>query len=309
MHTNLTTLSFYCYTLYAMRFLQGFSCLRGDSMRVKQRLNNNVVVVKNNTQDTIVVGSGVGFQVYPGDIVNKSKIEKTYILKEDINVDNFISIINNIPFSIIDMTHQIIVDAETILDKKMNGNLIVTLSDHLNFAISRANDAERIIHPLSWEIRQLYHAEHVAGLAALKVIEQTMGVVLPDDEASFIAMHFINAQLNTEKMFETIELTNLIFEIVKIVQYHFHITLDEQSFDFSRFITHIRYFLIRQSQEKQPRNEQAILFEIVKTKYVEEINCVEKIAAFLYKMYGWEMLDDEKLYLTLHVNRIIEKSK
>ena len=52
-------------------------------MRVINRINNNVVLVKDGTQKKIVTGKGLGFKVYPGDSINERLIEQRFILQEN----------------------------------------------------------------------------------------------------------------------------------------------------------------------------------------------------------------------------------
>ena len=45
-------------------------------MRIKKVFNNNVVLVVNNLrEEQVVMGKGIGFNKYPKDIVDTSKIE------------------------------------------------------------------------------------------------------------------------------------------------------------------------------------------------------------------------------------------
>ena len=279
-------------------------------MRVIQRLNNNVILVSNNDQKMIVTGKGIGFNVHPKDIVPSAKIEQKFILAEDINLEQFTALINNVPLEIVSFARDVIKVGEKALQKKLNANLIVALSDHINFAIQRVKEELMITHPLLWEIKQIYQAEYQFGLEVINMIKDKLQITLPQEEAAYIALHLVNAQMNVEKMNTTLESTAIINEIIQIVRYHFQLTLDENSFDFSRFVTHLRYFLHRQL--KMPTIEEKgdeILVEIVCKKYPQATKCVEKIGYYLESTYGWQVSDNEKMYLTLHVNRIIEKKR
>ncbi len=84
----------------------------------------------------------------------------------------------------------------------------------------------------------------------------------------------------------------------------FKIEFDEDSFEFTRFVTHIRYFIMRQVNNKPLENENSDMFTLMQDKLTEELECVEMIEKYLNKNYGWKCTNDEKLYLMLHIQRI-----
>lgn len=65
-----------------------------------------------------------------------------------------------------------------------------------------------------------------------KLREQT-GMQLHEDEAAFIALHIVNAELNTN-MSEMYEITKLIEGALSVVEYYYHKKFDRKSLDFNR---------------------------------------------------------------------------
>ena len=51
-------------------------------------------------------------------------------------------------------------------------------------------------NPLKWDIARFYADEYAVGRKALEIIKHDLGVEMEDDEAAFIAVHFVNAQLS-----------------------------------------------------------------------------------------------------------------
>lgn len=51
------------------------------------------------------------------------------------------------------------------------------------------------------------------------------------------------------------------------------------------------------------------MLELVQSKYPQANKCVEKIAQFLRKKYGYTLSDEEVLYLSIHISRIAQISK
>ena len=96
---------------------------------------------------------------------------------------------------------------------------------------------------LLWEIKRFYNHEYLIGREALSMIEKRLGVVLPEDEAGFIALHLVNASMELDSMAQTAEMTKIIQHIIGIVKYHFHMELNGYSLHYERFITHLKFFV------------------------------------------------------------------
>lgn len=276
-------------------------------MEVIQRINNNVVLVKKNKQRLIVMGKGIGFKIYPQDLIDEKLIEHTYILEDNIDINYLASSINHVSSRVVMLSNEIIDMGQKKLQTKLNPNILVTLSDHLNFAFKRYEEGIEIKNPLHWEIQQLYKTEMEVGENALRIIAQHTDKVLPDTEIPFIALHFVNAQMKNEEFSTTMEITELIGEIILIIQYHFQTEIDEKSLNFSRFLIHLRYYLIRQMKHEYIPFNDAELINLVKQKYPKEYECAEKISLLLQAQYGGQTTNNEKMYLALHINRVIER--
>ena len=80
-------------------------------------------------------------------------------------------------------------------------------------------------NPIVWEIPHLYFQEYQVGKKALTIIQKMMGISFEDTEASLIALHFVNAQIDGQSMGDTIKMTHLTKEIVKIIQNIFEMIL------------------------------------------------------------------------------------
>ncbi|MHC5251144.1 PRD domain-containing protein [Listeria kieliensis] len=278
-------------------------------MEIIKRINNNVALVSENRKQMIVMGSGVGFKAYPGDTVDKSKVENTYILEKNMDLQNMIKVLEIIPTSIIEVSKKVIDLSEGRLKKKLSPNLIVTLSDHLYYALKRQKPGDILKNPLEWEIKAFYPDEYQLATEAIQLINRTLESHLPNDEAAFIAMHFVNGQIEVSDEGIAAEMISIIRHILNIVQYHFHIKIDENSTLFFRFATHLRYYLIRQLQsEKDVTLLDSNLFEVISTTYKKAYECAVKIASYLEKNYHFKSSENEKVYLSLHINRLVTEN-
>lgn len=271
-------------------------------MKILKKLNNNVVLALNDKgEEIIVTGKGLGFRKMPYILEDLSLIEKKYVIPQNTKASE---ILESIPNEVIKVTEKVIRSGYKELNMEFNADILLTLSDHINFAIQRSKEGVEMRSPLQWEIKHLYPKEYEIGFHSIDIIEKDLGVKLDKNEATFIALHFINAQLGKHDMTETTKITTIMGEILNLIKYKFKIEFNEDSFEFTRFVTHIRYFIIRQVNKRPLDNDNNDMFSLMKDKLTEELECVEIIEKHLNKNYGWKCTNDEKLYLMLHIQRI-----
>ena len=66
-------------------------------MKIEKVLNNNVIQALDNNVEYIVMGKGLGFQKKVGDLVDKEKIEKTFVLENTEVVEEWSRVYVNLP--------------------------------------------------------------------------------------------------------------------------------------------------------------------------------------------------------------------
>ena len=90
----------------------------------------------------------------------------------------------------------------------------------------------------------------------------------------------------------------------------FSVEFNTESVYYYRFITHLKFFAQRLLTDKEYEDDQDNeLFNTIRQKYRTSYKCVEKIAEFISRKYEKELSDEEKLYLTIHIERVIYKSR
>jgi len=208
-------------------------------MKIAKILNNNVVVVLDEQQrEQVVMGRGLAFQKRTGDELDESKIEKIFALQSDELVRRLSELLNQIPLEVMTACDRIIELARGRLGK-LQDSLYITLTDHCFFAIERLKTGQVIRNVLLWEIRRLYPKEFQIGQEARAIIAKRLGVELPEDEAGFIALHLVTAQLNSD-MPDVMHITKVMQEILHIVKYQLKLDYNEESLSYHRFVTHLK---------------------------------------------------------------------
>ena len=280
-------------------------------MIIKRILTNNAVVIDDeNQQEKIVCGKGIAFKKRPGKEIDEMSINQTFILEGGGEYSRFEQLLKDVPLEYLELSSEIINMAKLEFAKKFKDNVIITLSDHLYVAIKRCREGMTISNPLLWDIKNFYEIEYDIGLRALELIKNKFHIQLPNDEAGFIALHIVNVELDEDNMDHIFQVTKVIQEIMTIVKYHFHAEFDTSNVYYYRFITHLKFFALRLLKDNQfNEDEENELLDVVKDKYCTSYECVLKIKDFLEKKYNYTLQEDEIVYLTIHVHRVVHKTK
>lgn len=279
-------------------------------MVISKILNNNVVVIKDeNGVEKIVMGRGLAFQKRVGDTFDENKVDKVFVLTNPDTSNKFQELVSDIPMDHVELADSIISYAKTHLGKKLNDMIYICLTDHIYTSITRFLEGISVKNALLYDIRRFYPDEYYIGNHVLDMIEEKFKVRLPDDEAGFIALHLANAEMDEENMQNMYEITKVMQEISNIVKYVFNINFDEESVYYYRFVTHLKFFaqrLINNATYEDESDDD--LFEVIKIKYKNAYECTQKITDFIKKKYDYVLSNEEKLYLTIHVERVVYKS-
>lgn len=277
-------------------------------MRIKKIINNNILcVVDEKGNELIVTGRGIGFQRHRGETIDSALIERTYRMEEKTGQRKLQDLLEKIPLEHLNLTESLIEHIQSQIPQKLNESLLITLADHISFAILRKAQGVEFSNPLKGSIMCYYPTEYHLGQYCLRVIREQMGVSLHEDEAAFIALHIVNAELNTN-MSEMYEITKLIEGAIDIVEYFYQKKFDRESLDFNRFVVHLRYFAQRLFQGKIMEDEQGerdeMFRQLIMKNCKEHYKCAQCIAEYIKNTYQKDLSEEELTYLTIHLKRI-----
>ena len=276
-------------------------------MKIAKIINNNVVSTWDDEgREIIVMGRGVGFKAKEGSTIDEEKVEKIFRLESQNTMDKFKELLVSLPMEHVQISAEIIGYAKEVLNRPINPNVYITLTDHINFALERYKQKMMFSNPLIREVRSFYHAEYLIGEYAIAMIERGLGVKLPVDEAASIALHIVNAEYDAP-MGDTIKITNLIQQVLEVVREYFSIELDEQSLSYERFITHLRFLAQRVFTGEHMNLDNLEFQEVIDRLYPEEYACSQKIQALIKLQYRHQVTEEEVAYLALHIKRIRTK--
>lgn len=277
-------------------------------MKIVKTLNNNVVLSRDeNNKEVILMGRGLAFQKKIGESLEEERIDKRYQLEDGIS-RQFQELLMDVPLTYLELATTIIDYAKETLKMPLSDSIYISVTDHLYTTIQRVKSGVRVRNILLWDIKRFYPEEFAIGKKATDKIFEKYHLDLGEDEAGFIALHLVNAQTHKGQQ-DVYELTELMQEITQIASFYFKTPFDEDSVYFYRFSTHLRFFAARIISGKQLADEtDQELLDIIQLKYHNAYQCVLKIEGYIKQKYSYGMTNDEKLYLTVHLARLVQKA-
>lgn len=277
-------------------------------MRIKKVINNNILcVIDEKGRESIVTGRGLGFGRKVGQFVEPAAVEKTYRMEDRAGQRRLRELVEQIPLDHLQLTEDLLAQIRAEIRQPLNESLLITLADHISFAIQRKAQGIEFKNPLAGSILCYYPAEYQLGQRCLAQIRQRCGVELDPDEAAFIALHIVNAELNTS-MSEMYDITRLIDGVVEVVEYFYQDRFDHESLAFNRFVVHLRYFAQRLFQNKlmpDTRDEGDEAFRrMIAKSCARHYKCAQCVAEYVKNTWNKQLSQEELIYLTIHLKRV-----
>lgn len=280
----------------------------GRAMKVDKVINNNLVRSHDSAgREVLVMGKGLGFKKKPDDLIDEEKVEKIYVLQTGEQSRHMEELFSDMPLEYIQAANEIVDYAAVSLGKTLGSSLYLNVCDHIYHAARRLREGIPLQNALLTEIKRFYSHEYQIGLESLEIVRNKIGIRMPEDEAGFIAIHIVNAEMEFHDMGNTQEMMKIIRHILNIVRYHFHVELDEASIHYDRFITHLKFFVKRVLSGQELDENDESFFLMIRNQYREEYACVLKVYDYIQKEYGIALTNDEIMYLIIHIRRVISR--
>lgn len=281
-------------------------------MLVTKKVNNNVAVcVDGKGRELIAFGKGIGFPKLPYEITDMNLIDRTFY-----DVDSrYLPLLNDIPMEIIDFTARMLDDVKGKLPYETSPNIVMTLSDHIAFAIERASKGIYVRMPSIYEMTQDYPLEVKIGKRFLSEIQRKFQVKLPKDEVQGIAMHFINARNNaTNQEQEKLDKVRkeqyeeMLEQTTQIIEWEMDIQVRRDTFNYARFASHLSYLFRRMFTQQYVDSDNLQVYAAIQEEYPKVAECVSRLNEYYQQNWSTALTDEEQLYLILHINRVCSKA-
>lgn len=274
-------------------------------MKILRVFNNNLVLARDEVgNEAILTGRGLGFQARPGQVVDASKVVRTFVPADGRDPDNLAEQLAGIPPEDIQLVATAL--AQVGLEAKANASptLVIALADHIGFALRRRNLGMIVEYPLLAEVQHLYADEYAQAVAVLSAINARLPDPLPESEAVALALHIVNAGIATGDLSYTFTMTGIIQQMIAVIGQSSGQVLDMGSVSVGRLITHLRYLFVRISQHSQLDQEISAVGLAIREAYPRALECAQRLDSVIELRLGVSLTEDEISYLTLHVARV-----
>lgn len=275
-------------------------------LQIIKILNNNAVIAVNtDNSQVILLGRGIGHQHKKGDHISSTEVEETFVMTNKSLFPLVQNLLVKVPTSLIDTTSQIVRYGQKFLNVPINQSVIINLTDHLDNAITRARDGVFTPNPMNYDIKRFYPKEYQVGEYARRLVAKNHYTNLAEDEAGFIAMHFVDASLGKKRHPAVSKITSFVKTAVVMVQAALPNPVDESSLAWSRFLRHMQYMAIRVLEDHQDALKgDPELQDLVFSKYPTAHHIAENVKLKLQAEYQVKIGDNELMYMTMHIARL-----
>ena len=275
-------------------------------MIVQKILNNNLILTTDeNGVEQIVMGKGLRFINTVGEELKQEQIQKIYILKDKHITSQYMRLLRDIPNSSAEILEEALQIAYEAFPEKLSDQLFITLFDHLVYALERYEKNIFLPNRLLWEVKRFYPNEYVVGEKIRNFLNQQLNIDLPEEESGNIAFHIVNARTQNPNMEKTMSAIKLLKDIYGIIQLSFGKPIDQDSIHYSRFLTHMQFFIERVLDDKMLGNQDINVLKPVLEQNPEAYNCAKRVADYMQKNLNIEIPQEELIYLTVHMEPIM----
>lgn len=263
--------------------------------------NNAVSTITKDGREAIIIGSGIGFNKRPGDFIDENRIEKIYYVQNEIQT-KFLQMLQNIKPEIMDAAEQI----AQMADKAgftLSNQGIISLIDHISFAIERFNNGLFLPNLMLSETKILYKKEFELGFKALDLIEKFCKIRLPDDEAGYIALHLVSISIDRNAVYHTLKFVKGVFDIIKET---YGLNLENETFDVIRLKTHLKFLSQRIFNNESLENDNVSeMYNYFILSNPKNKICIKRVNTYIEQTFNYKLNKQEIVYLLVHLTKIL----
>lgn len=270
-------------------------------MKAIKIYSNNAVSTVINDKEAILIGPGVGFHKHQGDLIDPKKVEKTYYIQDDLQT-RFLQLLEEARPQALEISEEILKHA---IGKglKLKNQLILSLTDHISFAMERYEKGIDLPYLMLSETKLLYPREFEVGIWSLQEIDRRYHIPLPEYEAGYIALQLASSSLDREVTYKTLK---MVKGTIDIIQDTYNTKLDPEGIDTLRLTTHLKFLAQRIFTDAQwSENEMDEAYTMFASLHDKNDECIKRISEYINKEFNYCLNTQEKVYLLVHLNKVL----
>lgn len=274
-------------------------------MKVKTVLNNNVLLaIDSDGKELVLRGKSLGFNFKRGDVVTREDVENIYSQQNGSKEDILKLVFPSIPSAYFKLAENIAKRAQEKLSVQFSLSQSISLVDHISFALSRHEKGIMPTAPVYPILKHMFPNEYEIGLEAVRRMREETNINVPDNEAFALTMHLVNAFQGQHDTGLILTHTRSVENIINIVRVSLDTPLNENSINFSRFVTHLQFFIQRIINDDFSEKDVTDFLEDVIEHYPDAYRCACRIKTYIENTFSITLGNEELLYLAIHINRV-----
>ena len=263
-------------------------------------LNNNMVLIKEQGVEKILLAKGIGFNKKFGDILEDNlEVDKVFSIEDKKNQENLKEVYNRVDGEFVAICEEALAEISEELGEELNETIHIGLIDHLAIAMKRLKNKEQINNPFIVEIETLYSVEFEMAKKIVNKLQDKYEIDFPEGEIGFITLHIHSAR-NGKMLSNSIKYSYLSNKIIIYIEEKFNSKIDKRSLDYARFLSHVRFTIERVLTDTVLKND---LTEIIKKSYPVSYEIAEGASKIIEETLDKKVCDDEVAYIAMHVER------
>lgn len=267
---------------------------------VIKALNNNMVLIKEQGVEKILLAKGIGFNKKFGDILEDNlEVDKVFSIEDKKNQENLKEVYNRVDGEFVAICEEALAEISEELGEELNETIHIGLIDHLAIAMKRLKNKEQINNPFIVEIETLYSVEFEMAKRIVNKLQDKYEIDFPEGEIGFITLHIHSAR-NGKMLSNSIKYSYLSNKIIIYIEEKFNSKIDKRSLDYARFLSHVRFTIERVLTDTVLKND---LTEIIKKSYPVSYEIAEGASKIIEETLDKKVYDDEVAYIAMHVER------
>ena len=208
---------------------------------VIKALNNNMVLIKEQGVEKILLAKGIGFNKKFGDILEDNlEVDKVFSIEDKKNQENLKEVYNRVDGEFVAICEEALAEISEELGEELNETIHIGLIDHLAIAMKRLKNKEQINNPFIVEIETLYSVEFEMAKKIVNKLQDKYEIDFPEGEIGFITLHIHSAR-NGKMLSNSIKYSYLSNKIIIYIEEKFNSKIDKRSLDYARFLSHVRF--------------------------------------------------------------------
>ncbi|GGI42038.1 glucose PTS transporter transcription antiterminator GlcT [Mammaliicoccus stepanovicii] len=266
---------------------------------IEKTLNNNVLVANYYEKEVILIGKGISFGKKQGDVINTDLIEKIYLLESERDKDKYRQLLDDTNEYVFNAVLEVVNGIDRQLGGSVSEKTLISLTDHIIFAIKRIKEDIHVHNPFLKETELLYPREYKIAETAVKALNEKLDLQFIESEAGFIALHIHSAEVN-HTIHDIYNIKEIIQNAIIIIEEDLEVTIDKNSINYSRFVRHLHFAIQRVlADERIP--DATNIETLLKAQYPLCYNISIKIVKMMQSQLKKPIYQSELAYLTMHI--------